>query len=355
MNGSNKLTRIVSRLCATAAMIAVLTMTPMTANAAFNLPTWLGGKPAAPPVQVIPRPPVMPHPVMAGKPGKPGKLVKAMKSVKSVTATKPGERKLAANKAKTREASVARVRVSRRILAERRIREARLREADRLRAIAQYKRDFLKALQLPNSKLTDGRSERWNLKVGLDPDAKGVFQSSDTPIQDNVEDLATMPRQAGTDNLNRRFEPYETTPWTIEGTIVAFGVAPDGDYVLVVKGTKPGNLSPAVLTAYQNLPGTHFADTIIAAIPDPAKISSDSAWKSDIQAVRTQFDHAFTGVRHPGPIMRRLYYPVNVRLTGVGLFDIDHKQDGRAPNILTLHPVLKMELTDEAPAASSTH
>ena len=238
----------------------------------------------------------------------------------------------------------------------RRIRRERLREAATAMAIEQYKVDLLKSLQLPNDKLADGSKERWSIKVGLDDDAKFVFRTEDAPVQMNVEDLVTVPRQPGVENVDQRYAPYETTPWTVEGKIVAFGVAPDGDYVLVVKGAKPGDLSPDELAAYQSLPGTHFFDTIIAAIPDPDKISSDSVWRSNIEVVRFAFDHEFTGVRHPGPIMRRLLYPVGVRLTGVGFFDIDHQQDGRAPNILTLHPVLKMELLDDGagqPASSN--
>ncbi|MDR3709261.1 MAG: hypothetical protein P4L33_13255 [Capsulimonadaceae bacterium] len=224
---------------------------------------------------------------------------------------------------------------------------ARRLEAIRESAVTEYKANLLRSLQLPGAHLFDGRSERWAVKVGLDPEAKSVFRTFDEPVPQEVEDLATTPRVEGYENTTVRYEPYETTPWVVEGSIVAFGVAPDGDYVLVIKGGKPENLSPADEAAYNKLAGTHFTDTILAAIPDPSAIAPTSAWKSNIEVVRFQFDEEFAGERHPGTIMRRLLYPVKVRLTGVGFFDFDHGQEGRAPNVLTIHPVLKMEWLDD--------
>jgi hypothetical protein len=37
--------------------------------------------------------------------------------------------------------------------------------------------------------------------------------------------------------------------------------------------------------------------------------------------------------------------PTPAIVTGVGFFDYDHGQTGNAPNILELHPVLKIEFT----------
>lgn len=212
----------------------------------------------------------------------------------------------------------------------------------------EYRRAFLKALQLPKDKLANGQAERWAVKVGADADARIDFGAASGPVSTTVEDLAAAPRQARIENVGTRYSPYETTLWTVEGEIVAFGVAPDGDYVLVVRGARPENLSTAEQADYSKLAGTHFEDTIIAAIPDPARVPAASIWRAQIRAVRAQFDQEFSGERHPGPVMRRLFSPVKVRLVGAGFIDFDHGQDGRAPSAVSLHPVLKMDLLSQA-------
>jgi hypothetical protein len=35
--------------------------------------------------------------------------------------------------------------------------------------------------------------------------------------------------------------------------------------------------------------------------------------------------------------------PIVLRVTGVGFFDYDHGQTGAAPNLIELHPVLRLE------------
>jgi hypothetical protein len=35
--------------------------------------------------------------------------------------------------------------------------------------------------------------------------------------------------------------------------------------------------------------------------------------------------------------------PILLRVTGVGFFDYDHGQIGAAPNVIELHPVLRIE------------
>ena len=275
-------------------------------------------------------------------PGMPARRMPAMKSAAKrpgASPTKGGAVKSPAKTASARVPAHVRRHSSRWLRAARQAQLAKQRED----WVASYKANLLKSLQIPGSTMYDGRRERWDVKVGLDPEAKEVFRPFDAPIPQDVEDFAMIPRKEGYENTSVRYEPYETTLWVVEGTIVAFGVAPDGDYDLVIRGGKPENLSPADEEAYKKMIGTHFTDTILAAIPDPANVASSSAWRANIEVVRYQFDQEFQGERHPGPVMRRLLYPVKVRLTGVGFFDFDHGQEGRAPNAIAIHPVLKME------------
>ena len=156
----------------------------------------------------------------------------------------------------------------------------------------------------------------------------------------------------------------ETTVWRLSANVIAFKMESDGDYHLVLQD------------------GT--GSTMIAEVPMPTTEFIDSStFFSDIQAARAAVDARFSGTVAatefaPGvtgklvprdalapdaaanasgtsirladiatdPASARAFAmritPVAATLTGIGFFDRDHGQTGRAPNIVELHPVLSV-------------
>ena len=170
----------------------------------------------------------------------------------------------------------------------------------------------------------------------------------------------------------KRAGPIERTIWRVDGFITVLKQEPDGDYHLVVQGSA--------------------GDTIVAEVPTPTTtFIGDSPWLANIKEARQAVDDKLVhnlnprdfvlppggtklvprsalsgdlpipamanfpmpesfvtppereGEQMPVPTFQTAIKSVPVRITGVGFFDRDHGQTGRAPNIFELHPVLKVE------------
>ena len=169
--------------------------------------------------------------------------------------------------------------------------------------------------------------ERWNIKVGADLTVPGPVSY---PQSTTIAELVAIPAPSAIrafkapsnkkDILfyqNKRFEPTETTVFSLDATMTVIKHEVDGDYHIVLRDG---------------------ANTMIVESPDPA-CAQGSVLLPQITEVRAAIEQKFGG-----PIVGRkgnLAIPVHVE--GMGFFDFCHGQEGRAPNCIELHPILKIE------------
>jgi hypothetical protein len=222
-------------------------------------------------------------------------------------------------------------------------------------------------------------SERWPVKTGQDRDrakvGKNVISGTDLGagiVEATIEELVRFPRPAGLADASKdppqfkdiRVGVTEVTIWRIEATITALKHESDGDYHLVLQGASGAEM--------------------VAEIPTPtARFIGDSPWMANISAARQEVDDklvsrlspadfalvngklmphsavtfqpqpkadlrlSFTTPPAASPAIQPLFAtqiaPTQARITGVGFFDRAHGATGAAPNVIELHPVLKVE------------
>jgi len=233
--------------------------------------------------------------------------------------------------------------------------------------------------------VTKPGKERWPVKTGQDPDrdavGKNVVNGQDLGagiVPATVEELISMPRPAGMEDAsidppefqNKRAGVAETTIWRLEGNITVLNQEADGDYHLVFQGASGA--------------------TLVAEVPTPTTtFIGDSPWLQNIQEARQAVDDKLVHnlspndfVLPPGgkklvprnslsgdfplpamaslqmpesfrtpaegeeavmPTFQTAVKPTAARITGVGFFDRAHGATGAAPNVIELHPVLKIE------------
>lgn len=224
-------------------------------------------------------------------------------------------------------------------------------------------------------------TERWAVKTGQDQDRSKVgknvlLEGGDDLgagiVEATVEELIALPRPPGLENAKLdppafstvRDGQTEITIWRIEATILAVKHEADGDYHLVLQGPSGSEMVGEIPT-----PTTEFV--------------GDSPWLVNIAQARQAIDDKLIGhlapqafgisngkfVPHgammfnpqesadpsmlfttppPGstavqPLFQTAVPPTSVRLTGIGFFDRAHGATGAAPNVIELHPVLKVE------------
>jgi len=222
-------------------------------------------------------------------------------------------------------------------------------------------------------------TERWPVKTGQDPDrakvGKNIINGQDLGagiVETTVEELVSLPRPPGLTVPTQdppQFQSVrdgvtEITIWRLDAVITALKHEADGDYHLVLQGTSGG--------------------TMVGEVPTPTTVFvGNSPWLSNIKDARQQVDQKL--VQHLSPasftLMNGRYLPLGastvqplqtadpalrfdtpaegsgvvqplfataisptpVRITGVGFFDRAHGATGAAPNVIELHPVLKVE------------
>jgi hypothetical protein len=158
--------------------------------------------------------------------------------------------------------------------------------------------------------------ERWPVKTGTDVDAGRVSLVAQPTT---IAALTQIPPPANPDvKPNSRFAPTELQTFTISGTLTVIKRETDEDYHLVV--------------ADPNTPGL----TMIVESPNPT-CAQGSLFFDHIVEVRQTIDDEF------GPIHGRLQPGIAVTVTGVAFFDRFHNQEGVAPNVIELHPLLSVE------------
>ncbi len=164
---------------------------------------------------------------------------------------------------------------------------------------------------LPGRTSAQCSGERWNVKIGKDPDVSLVNLSSTTAT--TIAALQGI-SQPGTLPDNGRISPTETTTWVLNVTLVKYAKSFDSDYHMVFSDSA--------------------GRTMIAEIPDPGCVGSGSPFAAGIAHARAQFDARFTATT----AFQSANVPVQI--TGVGFFDYFEGQEGIAPNGIELHPII---------------
>ena len=156
----------------------------------------------------------------------------------------------------------------------------------------------------------------------------------------------------------------EITIWRIEASIIALKHEADGDYHLVLQGASGATMVGEIPT-----PTTQFVGDSpwLANIKDARQEIDDKLDKklspADFSLVNGKFvPHRATTFQPRGtaspelsfqtpeegsgvaqPLFSTRITPAQARISGVGFFDRAHGATGAAPNVIELHPVLKVE------------
>jgi Bacterial Ig-like domain (group 3)/Lamin Tail Domain len=167
--------------------------------------------------------------------------------------------------------------------------------------------------------------ERWNVKVGTDPDAGLVNLAN--PVRSTISAMRALPAPVLNDNppYDPRMAPTETTVFVLNGTITFYKLEDDVDYHIVLQDAA-GN-------------------TMVTEIPSPACDGSTSPFSAGIALARAKLNTRLT----PTDVFQ--VANLSVQMKGVGFFDFLHGQTGVAPNGIELHPILDLTFTSPTTAA----
>jgi hypothetical protein len=221
--------------------------------------------------------------------------------------------------------------------------------------------------------------ERWPVKTGQDPDrakvGKNIINDTDLGagiVESTLEELISLPRPPGMEDASTDPPQFtsvrngitEVTIWRITAKIIALKHEKDGDYHLVLQGTS--------------------GQQMVAEIPTPTSVFiGDSPWIDNIRQARREIDDKLVRGLSPAsfgmmndklvpqgaatyplrmnpapsvsfvtppagsgliqPLFQTAISPTLARITGVGFFDRAHGATGAAPNVIELHPALRIE------------
>jgi len=181
-----------------------------------------------------------------------------------------------------------------------------------------------------------GGTERWGVKVGTDPGASNVDLTNRIPI--NLLDLIALPEQHPPAHDDTTRLDSETHVYVIRARLVKFKFETnDNDYHMVITDgtlnfTKGGSAPPS-------------GHSFVAEIPDPNCIagaqgisSTQSLFIDGIRNARSELEAQFPNIDTSGKFNNAGGIPVQI--VGVGFFDFAHRQVGRAPNNIEIHPVV---------------
>jgi hypothetical protein len=226
-------------------------------------------------------------------------------------------------------------------------------------------------------------TERWPVKTGQDPDrakvGKNVIGGNNLGagiVPATIEELVRLPRPAGLlpDTQDPpafkdvRADVTEVTIWTIEATIIALKHEQDGDYHLVLQGTSGAEMVAEIPTPTTEFVGdspwlanigqarqavdTKLLKPLSASAPSFAmmddKLVPQEALKFQPQATAVSglsFETPAAGSGLTQPLFATKITATKAQITGVGFFDRAHGATGAAPNVIELHPVLKIVFT----------
>ncbi len=182
-----------------------------------------------------------------------------------------------------------------------------------------------------------GGTERWAVKVGTDPKAGTIDLTARTPI--SLQDLINLhePKRPPKNNNSTRLNE-ETHVYVVQARLVEFKFETnDNDFHLVMTDDTL-NFSPG---GQGTTPSGH---SFVSEIPDPNCIggaqgsSAQSAFIDGIKNARAELNAQFQNINTSGKFNDAGGIPVQI--VGIGFFDRQHFQTGRAPNNIEMHPIL---------------
>jgi hypothetical protein len=220
--------------------------------------------------------------------------------------------------------------------------------------------------------------ERWPVKTGTDDDrakvGKNIVNGENLGagiVAATVEELIAFPRPAGLTDAKKdppafksvRANITECTIWRIDATITELKHEQDGDYHLVLQTPGGAHMVGEIPTPTRQFVGNspwianmsaarQAVDDKLVKNLSPAKFALVGGKYTPVDAttardaVKAPPNLKFETPRDPAvpqPLFATKIPPTRVRLTGVGFFDRAHDADGAAPNVIELHPVLKVE------------
>jgi hypothetical protein len=158
--------------------------------------------------------------------------------------------------------------------------------------------------------------ERWAVKTLSDADAARVNLA---PAVTTISEITSRPTHCGV-GPDRRVYAEEFQAYEVVGRVSRVSLEEDRDYHLVL--ADPADPSR----------------TMIAEVADPACAGAiSSPFVSMLRFARTAFLNLLSG-RTPSSLVGE-----TLRVRGVGFYDVNHGQIGRARNCIELHPVLNVE------------
>ena len=160
--------------------------------------------------------------------------------------------------------------------------------------------------------------ERWAVKTLSDRDAERVNLAG--VAETTVGELTSHPAHCG-DAPDRRLYPEELQSYELRGHVESVRLEDDHDYHVV--------LSDLI----------DRSTTMITEVVDPAcEGAASSPFVSMLRDARIGFLNLFAGSTATSLVGKVL------RVRGVGFYDVNHGQTGRARNCIELHPVLRTEV-----------
>jgi hypothetical protein len=181
-----------------------------------------------------------------------------------------------------------------------------------------------------------GGTERWNVKVANDADAKAIDPNAASAEIADLNKVSPGPLDQG-----GRMD-VEKKEFTVKGYLAFFKHEADGDYHVVLTD------QTGQFTSGKTQPSGH---SMVVELPDPGCFAGKSGTGSTtsqlgqaIAEARTEFEDKTRGI--VGGAIAPKSIPVTV--TGVAFFDFDHGQTGRSTphpgadgqqKVIELHPV----------------
>jgi hypothetical protein len=160
---------------------------------------------------------------------------------------------------------------------------------------------------------------RWPVKTATDLD---VGEINETPKPATVAELRRLAKPLILDK-NRRAGSIERTVYRVRAKLLGWMKEEDGDLHLVIASRASSSR------------------TMIIEIPSSeCELACSSKY---MQRFRAAYGAVMTRLGAPSARYRSLSQAPWVNVVGIGFFDFNHGQTGRAPNDIELHPVLDIQ------------
>lgn len=197
----------------------------------------------------------------------------------------------------------------------------------------------------PPPGLTCGGTERWPVKVANDASAKSI---SPNPLPKTFTVAELNQIKPGPLDTGGRME-VEKKQYTVRGFLSYFKDEEDGDYHVVI-ADKPGEFTHGEAPPNGRSMVVEFPDE--SCFSGKSGLGAKTSMLGPAQAdARIAFEDHVKGING-----HKINQPIPVTVTGVGFFDRDHGQTGRATPypqadgrrvVFELHPVTEITFDNE--------